>query len=66
MPRVRQMNLGEVDMVGLWIAQSQISALKQAFAEGKNVQIEESSFSDPNDYVQVLVDGKPFTYIPGY
>ena len=66
MPRVRQMNVGEVDLLGLWVAQSQINALKQAFSEGKNVQVEESSFKDPKDYVQVLVDGQPFTYIPGY
>jgi hypothetical protein len=66
MPRVRQMNVGEVDLLGLWVAQSQINALKRAFSEGKNVQVEESSFKDPQDYVQVLVDGQPFTYIPGY
>ena len=66
MPRTRKMDIGEVDLLRLWVAQSKIWALKQAFADGKNVQVEESSFNDPQDYVQVLVDGEPFTYIPGY
>lgn len=66
MPRTRQLDPQEIDLLGLWIAHSKVLALKQAVADGRNVQVQESSFTDPQDYVQVLVDGQPFTYIPGY
>lgn len=66
MSRTRSIDPNEIDLLGLWIAQSQVLALKQAVADGRTVQVEESSFKDPQDYVQVFVDGELFTYIPGY
>ena len=44
-----------------------VEAIDTAIAEGRKVEMEHSSFSDPGpDQSRVMIDGSPLFTIPGY
>lgn len=44
---------------GFGLTQAHVDAMKKAIKEGKKVEMEHSSFSDPGpDWNQVLIDGR--------
>ena len=53
--------------LAMFASSDEVATIKQAIEDGKKVEMEHSSFSDPGpDQSRVLVDGALVFTIPGY
>lgn len=59
--------LDNTAVLEFFLNQAQIRTIQQAIQEGRKVETEETSFTDPGqDETRILVDGNVIAIIPGY